>query len=326
MRVLRSQDVTELMTNRDAMRLMRDAFTSLASGSVSMPPRVFVRADRFGGSIAFMSAYVDPLAAMGMKAIALYGDNPSKRGLPAILGAMLLFDAESGRTLALMDAGPITAVRTAAVTAIATDLLARPDASVAGFIGTGVQARSHAVALRDVRRIQRIVAFSRSPARAEAFATWAGEAVGVEASSMPSAEAVVRESDILTTATPSRTPIVDGAWIREGSHLNVIGSGPAVEIDLTAYSRASKVVVDQRESALAEAQDLRAAMEAGVLTADRIHAELGDLLLGRKAAREGPDEITIFRSLGLAIEDVAMAKHLYETALHMRRGLDIEFP
>lgn len=325
MKVLRRVDVTDLLTIQDAIPLMRAAFEALANDAVSMPPRVFVKADRLGGSIAFMSAFVDPLDAMGMKAIALYADNPAKRSLPAILGSMLLFAADSGRTLALMDAGPITAIRTAAVSALATDLLARDDARVAGFIGTGVQARAHALGLREVRPIRRIVAFSRTPSKTKDFANWVSDSFGLEAQALPDPQAVVKESDILTTATPSQTPIVEGAWIPAGSHLNVIGSGLAIEVDSTAYARASKIVVDQRDSAMSEAQDLRAAMLAGILKPEGIYGELGDLILKRKPGRQAADEITIFRSLGLAIEDVAMAKHLYEAALRTGRGLDVEF-
>lgn len=326
MRILGRRDVTDLLTIRDTIPLMREAFGALAKKSVSMPPRVFVKADRFGGSIAFMAAFIDPLQSMGMKAIALYGDNPAKRSLPAILGSMLLFEADSGRTLALMDAGPITAVRTAAVSALATDLLARRDSRVAGFIGTGVQARAHVSALLEVRPIRRVVAFSRTPSKLQEFAQWVKDRLGIEADGLPDPAGVVKEADILTTATPSRTPIVDGSWIPKGAHLNVIGSGLTVEVDSTAYSRAAKVVVDQMESALAEAQDLQRAMKEGILSPQGIHAELGDLLTGRKPGRQSPDEITVFRSLGLAIEDVAVAKHLYDLALRDSRGLDVEFP
>jgi ornithine cyclodeaminase/alanine dehydrogenase-like protein (mu-crystallin family) len=325
-RILGRQEVTDLLTIRDTIPLMREAFVALANKSVSMPPRVFVKADRFGGSIAFMTAFIDPLQSMGMKAIALYGENPSKRSLPAILGSMLLFEADSGRTLALMDAGPITAVRTAAVSALATDHLARRDAHVAGFIGTGVQARAHVAALLEVRPIRRVVAFSRTPSKTEGFADWVQDRFGIEAAPGPNASAVVKEADILTTATPSRTPIVDGSWIPPGSHLNVIGSGPTIELEPATYSRATKVVVDQMESAMAEAQDLQRAMMAGILTPQGIHAELGDLLTGKKPGREGPQEITVFRSLGLAIEDVAVAKHLYDLALREGKGFDVEFP
>lgn len=326
MRILGRKDVADLLTIRDTIPVMREAFGALANKSVSMPPRVFVKADRFGGSIAFMMAFIDPLQSIGMKAIALYGENPAKRSLPAILGSMLLFEADSGRTLALMDAGPITAMRTAAVSAIATDALARANSQVAGFIGTGVQARAHVAAMLEVRQVRRVVAFSRTPSKTKAFADWVKDQFGVEASALPDASSVVKEADILTTATPSRSPIVDGAAIPKGAHLNVIGSGPAFELDPAAYSHVTKVVVDQMESALAEAQDLQRAIAAGILKPQDIHAELGELVEGRKPGRQTDEEITVFRSLGLAIEDVAAAKHLYDLAIRTGRGLDVEFP
>jgi ornithine cyclodeaminase/alanine dehydrogenase-like protein (mu-crystallin family) len=326
MRFLRQHDVTELLTLKDAIRLMREAFEALGNKSVSMPPRVFVKAERFRGSIAFMSAYVEPMNAMGMKAVALYEENPSRLSLPSILGLMLLFEADSGRTLAVMDGGPITTMRTAAVSALATDFLARKDARAAGFLGAGVQGRAHVAAMLEVRPIRQVFVFDMIPSKAEDYARWVSEEFGIEARAMPDAKSVVINSDIVTTATPSRSPILQGSWVQAGTHLNVIGSGPAVEIDGTTYARASKIVVDQMESAIAEAQDLLGSIRNGLLTREQIYAELCDLVLKRKIGRERSDEITIFRSLGLAIEDVVAAKHVYDLAIQRDRGLEVEFP
>ena len=161
MRIIRQDDVKALLTPDEARKLMRTAFEALALKAVSMPPRVFVKADRFHGSVAFMPAYVEPLDALGMKAIALFADNPSKFSLPTILGSMLLFEAHTGRTLALIDAGPLTTTRTAAVSAIATEYLAREDAKVAGFIGAGAQGRAHMAAIRVIRALQQFLVYDK---------------------------------------------------------------------------------------------------------------------------------------------------------------------
>ena len=316
----------DLLTPSDARRLMRSAFEALALKAVSMPPRTFVKADRFRGSVAFMPAYVETMDAMGMKAIALFADNPSKFSLPTILGSMLLFEANTGRTLALMDAGPLTTTRTAAVSAIATEYLSRGDARVAGFIGAGAQGRAHVAAIREVRSIEEILVFDKAAGAAEELAGWAATELGLKVEVKPDARGVVKDSEIVTIATGSRTPVIDGSWIQEGAHLNVIGSGPAAEIDATTHTRANKIVVDNMESVLAEAQDILASIKTGALTTDRIYAELGELITGLKPGRQAPEEITLFRSLGLAIEDVAAAKHIYDAAVRMGRGEEVAFP
>lgn len=316
----------DLLTPADARRLMRTAFEALARKAVSMPPRTFVRADRFKGSVAFMPAYVETLDAMGMKAIALFADNPSRFSLPTILGSMLLFEAATGRTLALIDAGPLTTTRTGAVSAIATEYLSRKDAKVAGFIGAGAQGKAHVSAIREVRSIEEILVFDKVSGAAHELATWATTEYGLKAKVRPDARAVVEESEIVTIATGSRTPVMEGSWIREGTHLNVIGSGPAAEIDATTHTRANKIVVDSMESVLAEAQDILTSVKTGALTTDRIYAELSELIMGLKPGRQTREEITLFRSLGLAIEDVAAAKHIYDAAIRTGRGEEVPFP
>ncbi|MFQ5815919.1 MAG: ornithine cyclodeaminase family protein [Thermoplasmata archaeon] len=326
MRILRRDDVKELLTPEAALRLMREAFQALAKGDTSMPPRTYIGVERHRGELGFMPAYVESMDSLGMKAVALYLDNPPKFQLPTIVGSMLLLDPESGRTLALMDAGPITAVRTAAVSALATDFLARKDSAVAGFLGAGVQARSHAIALKEVRPIRRILAYSRTLSKTEKFARWAARELDLEADAVPTAKEVVAQSDIVTTATPATSPILEGLWIQDGTHLNVIGSGLALEVDGATYARTAKVVVDHLDYCLGEARDIIAYSKDGTIAPEEIYSELGDLALGLRRGRENPEEITLFRSIGLAIEDVASAKHVYDLAILEDRGLEVEFP
>lgn len=326
MRVLRSDEVDELLSPEACFGVMAEVFDAVARGRVSMPPRIFVQSEEHEGSVAFMPALVVPGESMGLKAIALYHQNPVRFNLPTILGSMFLLDARNGQTLALMDAGPLTAKRTAAVSALATDHLAKEGASDAGFVGAGVQARSHAVAIKSIRPITRIKVFSRTPAHAKEFAEWASQRLDLEARAVDTAEEAVAGSDIVTCATPASSPIVEGSWLGGGAHLNVIGSGPAREVDGETYRRAGKVVVDSREHSLGEAQDLVTYLEQGILTEAGIYAELGELVTGAKAGREDDEEITLFRSIGLAVEDVAAARYVFEAAIRLDRGVEVEFP
>jgi ornithine cyclodeaminase/alanine dehydrogenase-like protein (mu-crystallin family) len=326
MLVLRRNEVDELLSPEASFDVMTEVFGAMARGQVSMPPRIFVESEDHDGSVGFMPALVVPGESMGLKAVALFHQNPKRFNLPTILGSMLLLDARNGQTLALMDAGPLTAKRTAAVSALATDHLATEGATDAGFIGAGVQARSHAVALKAIRPITRIKAFSRTSAHAEEFAQWASQELGLEARAVDTAEEAAAGSDIVTCATPATSPILEGSWLESGTHLNVIGSGPAREVDGETYRRAGKVVVDSREHSLGEARDLVTYLEQGILTEADIHAELGELVTGAKPGRENDEEITLFRSVGLAVEDVAAARYVFDAATRLDRGVKVEFP
>lgn len=326
MRVLRRNEVDELFTPADALRVMRATFQAYAGGQVVLPSRLFVDVEEEGGSVAFMPALVKSSDALGMKSIALYPENPDRFQLPTILGSLLLIDARNGETLSLMDAAPITAKRTAAVSALATDLLARKEASVAGFVGSGVQAKSHAVAIARVRKLESVKVHSRTPSHADRFARWASETLGVQADPVKSPEEAVLASDIVTSATPAPSPILLGRWMEDGTHVNAIGSGPAMEVDAETYRRADKVVVDSKEHALSEARDVVSYIEEGEFSPGQLYAELSELVTRAKPGREAETEITFFRAVGLAMEDAAAARHVFDAAVRTDRGRDIPFP
>jgi ornithine cyclodeaminase/alanine dehydrogenase-like protein (mu-crystallin family) len=251
--------------------------------------------------------------------VAVFPDNP-KRGLDAHQGTVTLFDGETGEVRVLMNASAITAIRTAAVSAVATRLLAREDARVLGILGAGVQARSHLEALPLVRNFDTVRIFSRTLEHAQALAAQ----VGAEA--VDTAEEAVRDADVVVTATSSAEPVLAREWLKPGAHVNAIGGRPPQMTELdTATIADSAFYVDRRESAEAEAGDYRAAVESGAIGPDHIRAELGELVIGVKPGRSSEEEITVFRSLGLAVEDLAAAEYVLRRARATGVGTEVSF-
>jgi ornithine cyclodeaminase len=243
----------------------------------------------------------------GLKEVCVFPGNPA-RGLDTHLGAVLLHDGETGELMAVMNASAITAIRTAAVSAVATRLLAREEAQTLAIIGAGVQARTHLEAIPLVRDIHDVRIVSRTREKAEALAK---DGVRV----VESVEEAVRGADIIVTATSSREPVIKREWIDDGVHINAVGSSIAVARELDGETMAaSSLFVDRRESTVNESGDYLSALREGAIGDDHIRAELGEILLGRAAGRTSPSEITLFKSLGLAVEDLASAQFLYEKA------------
>lgn len=303
--ILNEHEVTELLTMRECIAVMEDALAALARGEVHNPLRQAVRAPGANGLLGLMPAWRSggtPYYAL--KEVCVFPDNP-KRGLDTHLGAVILHSGETGEPLAVMNAAAITTIRTAAVSAVATKLLAREDASVLALLGTGVQAKSHRESIPLVRDVKEIRMCGRSG----------------------NAEETVRGADIIVTATNSREPVLRREWISPGTHINAVGSSIAAARELDgATVAAASLFVDRRESTLNESGDyLFARVEGAISGPEHIRAELGEILTGAAQGRTSPDEITLFKSLGLAIEDLASAAFLYEKAQRENRGKWVEF-
>jgi ornithine cyclodeaminase/alanine dehydrogenase-like protein (mu-crystallin family) len=252
-----------------------------------------------------------------LKTVAVFPDNP-KRGLDAHQGTVTLFDGETGEVRVVMNASAITAIRTAAVSAVATRLLARGDARVLGILGAGVQARSHLEALPHVRSFDNVLIYSRTPEHAQALA----DEVGAEA--VRSAADAVRDADVVVTATSSAAPVLEREWLKPGAHVNAVGGRPPQMTELDPATIAdSAFFVDRRESAEAEAGDYRAALESGAIAPDHIRAELGEVLIGAAPGRSSEEELTVFRSLGLAVEDLAAAEYVVRRARETGAGIEV---
>lgn len=305
---------------------MSDAFASLARNEVFQPLRTIIRPPGARGLLGLMPSYKSgEEPAFGIKVITVFPDNP-KLGKDAHQGAVLLFSTESGELLALMNASAITAQRTAAASAVATRLLAREDASELGIIGAGVQARSHLRALRCVRSIKRARIASKESQSARRLVEEMKGECDFELSAVETAKDAVENADIIVTATNSQVPVIQRNWISSGSHINAVGThSPASrEID-GATMAASRIFVDLRESAINESGDYILALQEGLINSDSIVGEIGDLVIGKQEGRTGRDEITLFKSLGLAIEDVVCAEYLLKAAQQQGVGTFVEY-
>jgi len=323
--ILNQQEVRELLTMQTCIRLMEDALASLARREIHNPLRFPIRAPGAAGLLGLMPAYRGgdrPL--WGLKEICVYPTNPA-RGLDTHLGAVLLHSGETGELLAVINASAVTAIRTAAVSAVATRLLAREDASRLAILGAGVQARSHLEAIPLVRNVTEISIFSRTPAKAGALCEAAMPA-STHVRVAATAEEAVRDADIIVTATSSREPVLRRDWIRDGAHINAVGSSvlSAREFDVATVA-GSTLFVDCRESTVNESGDYLAAVREGAIGPEHIKAEIGEILVGAAAGRTSLSEITLFKSLGLAAEDLACAAWLYDEALRLGRGTHVEF-
>lgn len=324
--ILDNSRIKELLSMTDCIELMADALVALAHGEIFQPLRTIIRPPEARGLLALMPAFrAGERTAFGMKAICVFPENPAK-GKDAHQGAVMLFSPETGELLALMNASEITAIRTAAVSAVATRLLAREDAQQLAIIGAGVQARTHLTALATVRPIKQARIACRNIAHAEELAREMQPNFSFPIKPVRTNEEAVHGADLIVTATSAHEPVINRDWISPGAHVNAIGthSPNSREID-GATMAAARVFTDRRESALNEAGDYLLAAKEGLVTPESILGEIGELLLQTKPGRTSADEITVFKSLGLAIEDVATANYLYEKARTQNAGTWIDF-
>ena len=286
--------VRDLLRMEDLIPVMASALADLSSGKVVQPMRVMVPIADHGGFLGLMPAYG---GALGAKLVTFY---PNNQGVPTHHAVIVLFRPETGEPLVTMDGRLITEMRTAAVSAVATKCLARPEASVLGILGAGVQARSHLEALRLVRAFREIRVWS--PRNARAFA----KQFGIRAAA--SAAEAVRGADVVVVATTSQTPVLLGEWLSAGTHINAVGAPRPTWRELDdAVLRAARIYVESREAATRESGD--------VIAAGQVYAEIGEVVTGAKRGRESASEITLFKSVGVAIEDVATADLVYRKAL-----------
>lgn len=324
--ILSHLDVEDLLPVRECIPVMADALGDLARGNVHQPLRMIITPPGAEGDMALMPSYRSgKRAAYGVKTVCFFPGNPSK-GLDSHQGSVMLFSAETGELVALMNASAITAIRTAAVSGVATKLLAREGACELAIIGSGVQARAHIEAMACVRPIARArVAGSRFENTAR-FADELGPRYGFPIEPVESVEAAVHGADLIVTATTAAEPVLKREWISPGAHLNVVGSSiPSTrEVD-TATMAAASLFVDRRESTINEGGDYLFALREGAIGPQHIRAEIGEVVIGKHAGRTSKDEITLFKSLGLAIEDLASADYLYQKAQERHAGTWVDF-
>lgn len=321
LRILTQADVRDAITMPEAIDAMREAFVQLSAGRAHVPPRVSLQTDR--GMTLFMPAYLQINGGLGAKVVSVCEEN-RRRGLPAIHAAVLVVDAETGAPCALLDGTYLTALRTGATSGLATRLLARSNASTLAIFGAGGQARAQLEAIRQVRPIHEVRIVSRTRASADRFARDT-QGRGCRVRVLDDPAAAVKDADIIVAATTSATPVFPGAAVAPGTHVNGIGSyTPTMqEIDAELIRRA-RIIVDCREAALAEAGDLVIPIEQGLLTPHDIAAELGAVADGSAHGRTSDDEITFFKSVGNAVQDIAVSHRIVEAAEARDLGLTVE--
>jgi ornithine cyclodeaminase/alanine dehydrogenase len=290
-----------------------------------MPARTAIRSSDPPGVLLLMPCAMSESRVLGTKLVSVYPGNPA-RGLATIGALYVLSDFDTGFPLAVMDAGYITGLRTAAASAVATRFLAREDTSTLGIFGTGVQAEFHALAIPAVRPIERTVVWGTSTAKAQQFAERLSARPGGPVVVAGSSLSEVASCDIVVTGTTATEPIFASEAIRAGTHINGVGShAPGVrELDSDLISR-SRVIVDTYDAALAEAGDLQIPMEEGRINREHLVAELGEVVLGRKVGRERPDQVTVFKSCGVAFEDAVTAALAYQRACAEGVGTEFDF-
>jgi ornithine cyclodeaminase len=319
--------VEELLPMDECIEVMERALIDLAEQRMHQPLRMVVRPPDAKGLMALMPAYMGgEHAAYGLKAVCAFPENV-KLGKDAHQGGVMLFSAETGELLALMNASAITAIRTAAVSGVATKLLAREDATDVAIIGSGVQAHTHLLAMALVRPVKRVRVAGLDFEKARRFAEQYERRFAFSIDPVETVEQAVDGAHVIVTVTSAREPILKREWVAPGTHINAVGSSiPTTrEIDSATMAEAS-LFVDRRESTVNESGDYLMALKDGAITGpEHIQGEIGEILIGANKGRESDDEITLFKSLGLAVEDLASAEYLYRKAMMNQMGTWVEF-
>lgn len=326
-KLLSKNDVMKVLDMKDTIEILEKAFYDLATENAVMPQRTPITSPDHGGLALFMPAYLKGMGALGAKVVTVYKQNPSKYKMPTVLGTIILLEEKTGAPVAVLDGGYLTAMRTGGVAGLASKFLAAKDARVHTLFGTGGMARTHAWAVDCARNIEKLYIYSIDPVeKREAFRDSLKDIISCEILLAEDPAQAVGEADIVTIITSSKDPVVDGDWFKPGTHINGIGShAPGMrELDSKTVAR-SKVVCDLVDACKAEAGDFIIPVEAGEWSWDKVHGSLGDVITGKIPGREKDDEITLFKSVGLAIQDISTAFHVYNKAVEMGVGSDFKF-
>lgn len=324
MLILGAAQVRELIDMGEAIAAVERALVEFSSGHAVMPVRVTTQVPSHTGLMLAMPAFLGRTDALGSKIVTVYKDNPQK-GLPIILAAVLVNDPDTGAVLALMDGTYLTAVRTAAASGVATRHLASPGPKVLAILGAGVQGQSHLWAMREVAQVVRTRIYSRTRAKAEAFKTTNEPRFRIPIDVVDSAEAAVHEADLIVLATTATAPIIKWAWLKAGCHINAVGShSPGVrELDSDTVAQA-RLVVDSRDANFAECGDILIPLQEGRFPREHAADEIGEVAAGSKPGRTTPTQVTLFKSVGIAVEDVAAANLIYRKALVKGIGTSVQ--
>lgn len=323
MLLLTREDVMQVLDMSDCIEAVEKAFAELASGTAVLPLRIAITPP--DGISLYMPAYLKEAGALACKVVTVYKNNPAKHNMPTTIGKVLVQDPKTGDVICIMDGGYLTAIRTGAVSGVATKYLARKDkGQKVGIFGAGVQGKAQLWAMAVTRDITKAYVYDSIEAAIPKFIEEMSTRLGLEVVKAASPEQILEEADIICTTTTSPTPLFDGSKVREGTHINGIGSHTpnARELD-TAIIKRAKVVADSYEACLKEAGDIIIPINEGAIDKSHMYAELGEVVTGKKPARVNDKEITLFKSNGLAIQDVATAKLVYDKAVQAKIGAEV---
>ncbi|HEY6482767.1 MAG TPA: ornithine cyclodeaminase family protein [Steroidobacteraceae bacterium] len=323
--IVGSEEVRRALPMAACIEAVDRAMRALSSGAAQVPLRTILALPGRHNFFGVMPGYLGDPLSLGAKILTVYPGNP-QRGLSSHVGLVVLFDVEDGRAVAVMDAAQITAIRTAAASAVATRALARAAAAQLAILGTGEQAVSHLEAMAAVRTLSSVRVWGRTGDKARRLADQQSRRLGICVDACASAQAAVEGADIICAVSAAREPILCGEWLAPGSHVNLVGSSrlTAREADDAVVTR-GRFFVDSRVSAQAEAGELRHAIDAGLVTDAHVLGEIGEVLAGKVVGRCAPQDITIYKSLGVAAQDLAAAQTIYTRAARERIGTRVPF-
>jgi alanine dehydrogenase len=315
--------VRAVLPMADLIGAMRGALAEFSAGRVTQPLRTVLEIGAARNFFGVMPAHIPSQRALGTKLVTVFGSNPG-RGLPSHLATILLLDDETGALLALMDGRYITEARTAAVSAVSVEHLARPDAATLAILGAGVQARSHLEAISQVRTLKDVRIWSRTPQSADLFVSEMAPHGTAPLRAVRSAEEAVRDADIIVLVTASPEPVLFDCWVSNGAHVCAVGACRPTQREMeAALVKRADLYVDSRQGGLAEAGDIVLAIREGAIDASHIRGELGEIVAGQTTGRTTADRVTIFKSLGMAVEDVVAAQLAYDKARSAGLGIEI---
>ncbi len=326
-KLLSKNDVMKVLSMDDTIAILERAFEDLSNGKAVMPARTPITTPDHNGLALFMPAYLKGIGAFGAKIVTVYKENPTKYNLPNVMGTILLLNEQTGAPISIMDGGFLTAMRTGGVAGLASKFISRQESKVHALFGNGGMARTHAWAVDRVRKIEKLILFSiDSHEKRLAFRDSLKEIIKCDIVIYDDPQKAVEEADIVTLITSAKDPVIKGEWIKPGTHINGIGAhAPAMrEVDTETILK-SKVICDLVEACKPEAGEFLIPISEGKYSWDKIHGSLGDVITKKIGGRENPNEITFFKSVGLAIQDVSTALNVYQKAVEKNVGTDFNF-
>lgn len=323
--LIREPEIEQLITLEESIECVEEAFRSRGSGSSQMPPKSYVFLEKFNGDFRVMPAYLEEVGAAGVKIVNSHPDNPRKNNLPSVMAIIVLLEPETGEPISIMSATKITDFRTGAAGAVAAKYLARENSKKVGMIGTGAQAKSQLLGLNQIFDLDEVKAYSKFEESRDNFINSMKNILDFKIISADSARSAVSDSDIVVTTTPSKNPIVRDDWVSEGTHINAIGADAKnkQELDPSILKRA-KVVVDEWDQA-SHSGEISVSVSDGEFSKKDLFAEIGDVVTGNKQGRTSEEDITIFDSTGLAVQDISTAWKIYEKAQEEGKGEEVDF-